>query len=180
MAAETKEKEGSSSMVIVLSALLALAAAGGVYYFYNEAAKAETLLNRAKDEYKKMAERKRPVEDFLRQRKGRSTTATNNTEDMLVFLDKKSRESGIPPGTVPFAKNPPNQLAAWMETTYTATLQGSKDAGVKRLPIVDFLRRVETERRSTKVKALQFVFAGDDLKSAAIIFSEFTPKQAGP
>ena len=175
MAAE-KEKEGSSSLVIILSALLALGAAGGVYYFYVEAAKAESVLTRAKDEYKKMAERKRPVEEFLRSRKGRAATATPTNEDMLVFLDKKSREAGIPPGTIPIAKNQPNQLTAWMETTYTATLQGGKDAGVKRLPIVDFLRKVETERRSTKVKSLQCVFGGDDFKSATIIFSEFTPK----
>jgi hypothetical protein len=176
MAADAKEKEGSSSMVIAFSALLALAAAGGVYYFYDEAAKAEGLLTRARDEYKKMAERKRPVEEFLRQGKTRTASTASNNEDMLVFLDKKSREAGIPAGTVPFAKNPPNQLTAWTETTYSATLQGAKDAGVKRLPIVDFLRKVETERRSTKVKSLQFVFSGDEFKSAAITFSEFTPK----
>jgi hypothetical protein len=179
MAAEGKEKESSSSMVIALSALLALGAAGGVYYFYNEAAKAESMLNRAKDEYKKMAERKKPVEEFLRSRKGRSATASTSNEDMLVFLDKKSREAGIPAGTVPFTKHPPNQLTAWTETTYSAALQGGKDAGVKRIPIVDFLRKVETERRSTKVKTLQLVFAGDEFKSVAITFSEFTPKE-GP
>jgi len=176
MAADAKEKPGSSSMVIILSALLALGAAGGVYYFYNEAGKAESNLNRAKDEYKKMAERKKPVEEFLRSRKGRSATTSTNNEDMLVFLDKKARESQIPPGSITFAKNPPNQLTAWTEVPFTATLQGAKEAGVKRLPIVDFLRRVETERRSTKVKTLQFIFNGDEFKSAAVTFSEFTPK----
>jgi hypothetical protein len=175
MAAEGKEKEGSSSMVIIFSALLALGAAGGVYYFYDEAAKAESMLNRAKDEYKKMAERKRPVEDFLRSRKGRPTAPSNN-EDMLVFLDKKARESQIPPGSITFAKNPPNQLKDWMEVPFLATLQGNKDAGVKRLTVVDFLRKVETERRSTKVKSLQLLFGGDEFKSATITLSEFTSK----
>jgi hypothetical protein len=176
MASDTKEKEGSSSTVIVLSALLALGAAGGVYYFYDQAEKAESILTRAKDEYKKMAERKKPVEDFLHQRKGRSTKAPTNNEDMLVFLDKKARESQIPPGSITFSKNPPNQLTSWTEVPFMATLQGGKDAGLKRLPIVDFLRRVETERQSTKVKALQFVFGGDEFKSATIMLSEFAPK----
>ena len=176
MAAAVKEKESSSSIVIALSALLALGAAGGVYYFYDQAAKAETLLNRAKDEYKKMAERKKPVEEFLRQRKGRPASGPVSNEDMLVFLDKKARESQIPPGGITFSKSPPNQLTAWTEIPFTATLQGSKDAGIKRLPIVDFLRKVETERRSTKVKSLQFLFTGDEFKSATITFSEFTPK----
>jgi len=176
MAAEAKEKQGGSSMVIALSALLALGVAGGVYYFYDEAGKAETNLNRAKDEYKKMAERKKPVEEYLRQRKGRSASAPTSNEDMLVYLDKKARESQIPPGSITFAKNPPNQLTAWTEIPFMATLQGSKDAGVKRLPIVDFMRRVETERRSTKVKTLQLLFSGDEFKSASFTFSEFTPK----
>ena len=176
MAAETKGKESSSTMVIALSALLALGAAGGVYYFYDEAQKSESRLNRSKEEYKKMAERKKPVEEFLRQSKGRKATTVNSNEDMLVFLDKKSRESQIPAGAIPFTKNPSNNLTAWTETTYTGTFQGGKDAGFKRLLVVDFLRRVETERRSTKVKALQLVFSGDDLKSGSLTFSEFTPK----
>jgi hypothetical protein len=176
MAQEAKEKEGGSPWVIIVSALLAVAAAGGVYYFYNEAAKAEANLNRAKDEYKKMAERKKPVEEFLRHLKGRSSSTPASTEDMLVFLDKKARESQIPPGSITFSKDPPNQLTAWSETPFRAMLQGGKDAGVKRLPVVDFLRRVETERRSTKVKALQIVFSGDEFKSASILLSEFTPK----
>ena len=123
-----------------------------------------------------MAERKKPVEEFLRQRKGRSASTVLNNEDMLVFLDKKARESQIPPGGITFAKSPPNQLTAWTEVPFTATLQGGKDAGIKRHPIVDFLRKVETERRSAKVKSLQLLFSGDEFKSASITFSEFTPK----
>ena len=175
MAADAKEKESSSTIVILFSVVLALGAAGGVYYFYTEAAKAESMLNRSKDEYKKMAERKKAVEEFLRSRKTRPAGPDTN-EDMLVFLDKKSREAQIPPGTITFAKSPPNQLTAWVEVPFTATLAGSKEAAVKKLPLIDFLRKVETERRSTKVKSLQLVFSGDEFKSATITFSQFTPK----
>lgn len=169
-------KESGSTMVIALSALLALGAAGGVTYCYDQTAKAEALLVLSKNNYKKMAEQKRAVEEFLRQRKGKSAASVENNEDMMVFLDKKSRESQIPPGSITFSKNAPNQLATWVETSFTATLQGAKDAPVKKNPIVDFLRRVETERHATKVRSLQLVFAGDDLKSAMITFSQFTPK----
>ena len=170
-------KDSSSMMVIALSAVLALGAAGGVWYCYGETAKAEALLLRSKAEYKKMAEQKRAVEEFLRGDKGKKQASTETNEDMMVFLDKKSRESQIPPTSITFAKNAPSQLASWVENSYTATLQGTKEAPVKKNPIVDFLRRVETERRATKVRSLQLVFAGDDLKSAMITFSQFMPKQ---
>jgi hypothetical protein len=176
MAKEAKEKDSGSSLVIILSLLLALGAAGGVYYCYDEAAKAEELLGRAKGEYKKMAEQKRQVEEYLRQRKGKTTATVENNEDMMTFLEKKARDSQIPQGGVVFAQGAANQLAAWTETTYTATFAAQKDAPVKKNPIVDFLRRIETERRSTKVRALQLVFDGDDLKSAQVTLSQFTPK----
>ncbi|MBI3855706.1 MAG: hypothetical protein HY293_08455 [Planctomycetes bacterium] len=171
-----KEKSGGSPIVVVLSALLALGAAGGVYYCYDEAQKSEAMLLRTKDEYKKMAEWKRPVEDYLRRNKGKTVAAQENTEDMMVFLDKKSREAQIPPGGITFSKNAPTQLAAWTETSFTAALTSGKEAPVKKNPIVDFLRKVETERRSTKLRSLQLVFSGDDLKSAQLTFSQFTPK----
>lgn len=174
MARNSKEKEGGSTTVIALSALLALGAAGGVYYCYDEAAKSESLLQRSKEEYKKMAEWKKPVEDWLRSTKGKPDK-TETAVDPMVFLDQKARESQIPPGAITFSKNPPTNLAAWSETTYTASLTGGKDP-IKKFPLVDFIRKVETERRSTKVKALQLVFNGDDFKSATITFSQFTPK----
>ena len=176
MAKETKDKNGGgsgSATVIALSVFLALGAGGGVYYCYGEAEEAEKLLNRSKDEYKKMAEWKKPVEDFLRKNKGK-TAAPETNEDMMVFLDRKARESQIATGSITFSKTPPISLSAWTETVYTATL-GGKDA-VKKNPIVDFLRKVEAERRTTKVKSLQLVFSGDDFKNATITFSQFTPK----
>lgn len=173
MAKDAKEKDGGSTTVIALSALLALGAAGGVYYCYDEAVKAEAALERSKEDYRKMAGWKKPVEDFLRKNKGKPAAPETN-EDMMVFLDRKARESQIGSGSITFSKTPPTNLTSWVETVYTATLTG-KDP-VKKNPIVDFLRKVEAERRNTKAKTLQLVYSGDDLKSATITFSQFTPK----
>jgi hypothetical protein len=41
---------------------------------------------------------------------------------------------------------------------------------------VDFLGKVESQRRSAKTKSIQITFAGDDLKQAIIGFSQFQPK----
>jgi hypothetical protein len=173
MAKDAKEKDGGSTTVIALSALLALAAAGGGYYCYDEAGKAESLLERSKEEYRKMAGWRKPVEEFLRKNKGK-TAAPDSGEDMMVFLDRKARESQIASGAITFSKTPPTNLTSWTETVYTATLSGKEP--VKKNPIVDFLRKVESERRTTKVKTLQLVYSGDDFKSATITFSQFTPK----
>ncbi len=176
-AKEEKDAKGGSTVLIAISALVALGAAYGVYYCYDQARKSEDLLIRSKSEYKKMGEMKRPVEEYLRQRKGRAPVAGDNTEDMMVFLDKKSRESQIPPGSITLSKNNSSNVGTWVETSYTATLSGTKDAGIRKQPLVEFLRRVEAERRSTKVKSLQLAFSGDEFKSSTITFSEFTPKQ---
>jgi hypothetical protein len=175
MAKETKDKEkdGGSAMVIALSGLLALGVAYGVYYCYDEAVKAEASLERAKDEYKKMGSWKKPVEDYVRKNKGKAATPESN-EDMMVFLDRKARESQLGSGTITFSKSAPTNLTTWVETVYTATLS-SKDP-MKKNPVVDFLRKVETERKTTKVKSLQLVYSGDDFKSGTITLSQFTPK----
>jgi hypothetical protein len=172
MAKKAKEKDGSSTMVIAMSAILALGAAYGVYYCYDEALKAEATLERSKEEYKKMGGWKRPVEDFLRKNKGKQ--APESTEDMMVFLDKKAREAQIQTGSITFSKTPPNNLTSWIETVYTATLTG-KDP-IKKAPLVDFARKVEAERRLTKVRSLQLVLSGEDVKNATITISQFTPK----
>jgi hypothetical protein len=177
MAAEAKEKAGSSTVVILISALLALGAAGGVYYFYDQARKSEGGLQRSKDEYKKMAERKKTVEEYLRQRKGRPPAATESADGMETFLDKKAREAQIPQGSFTLTKTSGATVGTWIEVSYTMQFQGGKDAAVKKAPIVDFLRRVEAERRSVRVKSLQLAMSGDDFKTASITFSQFAPKQ---
>jgi hypothetical protein len=177
MAKEAKDREKSGSMMaIALSALLALGAAGGVYYCYDAAQKSQDLLTRSKDEYKKMAQYKKAVEEYLRSNKGRPAAGPETDENLMTFLDKKSRESQIPPGIFNIAKNADSTLTNWKEGSYTVTLQGSKDAPVKKAPIVDFLRKVEGERRSTKVKSLQLAFSGDEFRSATLTFSQFLPK----
>jgi hypothetical protein len=175
MAKDAKEKESGSTVVIALSALMALGAAGVVYYCCDEAGRAAEHLTRAKDEYKKMAQWKRPVEEYLRSNKGRSAAPVDES-DLMTFLDKKARESQIPPGIFNLAKNADTTLAAWKESSYTVTLQSSKETAVKKVPVVDFLRKVEAERRLTKVKSLQLSMNGDEFKSATFTFSQFQPK----
>lgn len=176
MAKGPKEKDGGSATAIVLSVLLALGAGGLVYYFHDEAEKAEGILTRSKDEYRKMAEEKRPVEEYLRQKRRSGPVEKESTEDLMTFLDKKARESQIPPTIFNISKTAGAPLANLVETSYTVTLQSTKETGLRRAAVVDFLRKVELERRSTKVKALQLSFGGDDLKSATITFSQFMPK----
>lgn len=170
-------KEGSSTAVVVISILLALGAAGVVYYFQDASAKAEEALASAKDNYRRMADRmKKPVEEYLRGKKNRPAAAANNG-DMMSFLDRKAREAQIPPGLFNLAKNSNATIGNWIETSYTVTLQSpGKDNPVKRIPVVDFLKRVEQEDRSTKTKSLQLNYAGDDLRSAVITLSQFQPK----
>ena len=176
MASEGKPKEGSSATILALAGVIGLGALGLVYYFHDQAAKAETLLLRSKDDYRQMQERmKKPVEEWIRQ-KGR-TPPKEDTGDMLTFLDRKAREAQIPTGTYTISRNAPAVVGNWQEGSYTVTLQSEKkDSPIRRTPIVDFLGRVERERRSAKTKSLQLTFAGDDLKSVVIGFSQFLPK----
>jgi len=177
--ADAKAKEGSSTTVIAAAGLLALAAAGGVWYYRELALKSEQNLSRAKDEYRQMSERmKRTVEEHIRNQKGRPKTPKGDEGgDLLTFLDRKAREVQIPPGSFTIAKNANTVVGPWQESSYTVTMQSDKkDAPVKRSPIVEFLGRVERERRSTKSKSIQLTFSGDDLKSAIISFSQFQAK----
>ncbi len=178
MADETKPGSGSSTMVIAVAGLLALGAAGGVYWFRDQAQKAEQNLLRAKDDYKEMIERmKKPVEDYVRKTKGQPPAPKEEAAgDMLTFLDRKARDTGVPPGSLVISKNSNATVGNWVESSYTATLQGTKDAPIKRNPVVDFLSRVERDRKSAKTKSIQITFAGEDFKQAIVTFSQFTPK----
>ena len=177
MAVEADTKSGGSTLVIAISALLALGAAGVVYYYHDAATKAEETLTTSKADYRKMVDRmKKPVEEYLRVKK-KPSAVKEVTEDMMTFLDRKARESQIPPGLFNIAKNANAATGPWTETSYTVTLQSGKDNPVvKKIPVVDFLRRVESESRSTKTKSLQVSYSGDDFKSVTITFSQFLPK----
>jgi hypothetical protein len=178
MADETKPGSGSTTMVLAAAALLGLGAAGAVYWCHDQALKAEQNLLRAREEYKEMTDRmKKPVEDYIRKTKGQPP-APKEPEggDMLTFLDRKARESQVPPGSLVISKNANATVGNWVESSYTATLQGGKDAPIKRNPVVDFLSRVERDRKSAKTKSIQITFAGDDFKQAIVTFSQFQPK----
>lgn len=177
MAADPKEvQKGGSGVMIGISILLVLAASGAVYYFHGEAAKARERLIRSKGDYKIMVDRRRLVEEYLRQKKGRATAPVENTEDLMTFLDKKARESQIPAGIFNPSKNADATLTNWKEISYSITLQSPKDSLIKKIALVDFLRKVETERHTTKIKNLQLSYNGDDFKTASITISQFQPK----
>lgn len=171
-------KDGGSATVLALAGVLALGALGLVFWFRDQADKADAQLQRSKDEYRQMQEKmKKVVEEYVRIRKGREDQPKEDSGDMLPFLDRKARDSGIPPGSFTVAKNANAVVGSWNETSYTVTFQGEKkDAPIKRAQVVDFLGRVEKERRSTKSKSLQLVFSGDDFRSAIISFSQFQAK----
>jgi hypothetical protein len=177
MTAETKTKKGGSVIPIVISALLALGAAALAALFFNDAQKAAEELQTSKDDYRRMVDQmKKPVEEFLRNRKNRAGSQESN-EDMLTFLDRKARQAQIPPGVFNIARNQDMTVGPWKETSYTVTLQSqTKDTPVERKPVVDLLRFVETERRSTKSKNLRLTFSGADFSSVAITFSSFVLK----
>ncbi len=170
-------KGGGSAILVGALALLTLGAGGAVYYYHDQASKAEERLQRGKDEYRKMVDRmKKPVEEYLRTKKGRPN-AQDNQEDMMVFLDRKARQAQIPPQSFQPSKNTPQAVGTWKEESFTITLRGGgKESPIRRGPVVDFLRLVEMERRSAKTKNLQLQFAGDDFASATITISQFQPK----
>jgi len=178
MADETKPDAGSSTTVIAAAALLALGAAGAVWWCTDQAQKAEAALIRAKGEYREMSERmKKPVEEYVRRMKGQPLPSkTEDNGDMLTFLDRKAREAQVPPGSLVISKNANATVGNWVESTYTATMQGTKDAPIRRNPVVDFLSRVERDRNSAKTKSIQITFAGEDFKQAIVTFSQFQPK----
>jgi uncharacterized protein HemX len=177
MAGDAKKAEGSSTGVIVLAVVLALGAAGAVWWFQRQAAASLELLRRSKDEYKQMSERmKKPVEEYIRVTKKNQGTAQPG-EDLLTFLDRKARQAQIPAGLFNIAKNTDSTSGAWKETSYTVTLRSAaKESPVRKGPVIDLLRLVETEQRSVKTKNLQLSFAGDDFGSAVITFSQFQQK----
>jgi hypothetical protein len=178
MTKDGKAKDGSSPVIIAIAAVLGVGAVGLVYTFQDQASQAEKLLLQSKEDYREMQQKmKKPVEEYVRQQKGRPTAKEEPSGDLLTFLDRKARDSQIPPGVFTIARNATSVTGNWQESSYTVTLQSDKkETAIKRSPLVDFLGKVERERRLTKTKSIQLTFAGDDLKSAIIGFSQFQPK----
>ena len=162
---------------LALAGLLGLGAVGLVFYFKTQAEKAEQNLLRSKNEYIEMQRTKKVVEQYIRNNKGNKATAKEDVGDMLTYLDRKARDSSLAPGSFTVAKNATATVGNWLESSYTVTLQSEKkESPIKRGPVVDFLARVEKDRRSAKSKSIQLTFAGEDFKTAIIGFSQFMPK----
>ena len=177
--AAAKANEGRSSVAVGISIVLIAGLGGLVWYFREEAERAGRELERAKNDYREMVRQKKPVEEYLKNQKaGKGTDAVKVGEDLVTFLSRKATQAQIPANLFSIAKNPDLTSGGWKETSFTVTLRGTKDAPVARGPVVDFVRLVEQERLSIKVKNLNLAFAGDPFSAATFTFSSF--EQAAP
>jgi len=165
-------KEARTGLWFALLGILCAAAAGGAVWLSAEAAAGEEALERAKRDYRDMVKWRPAVEDF-RRKQGSGGRPTDG--DTLTFLSRKASAAKIPPNLFSIQRNPPLKTGGWSEESFTVTLRGTKEEPVKRDAVVDFIRLVETERPSVKVKNLQLSFAGDPLATAVITFSTFEP-----
>lgn len=172
--AAAKADEGRSSVVVGLSILVISALGGLVWYFREEAGRAGRELERAKSEYREMVRLKKPVEEYVKNRSRRpGADAVKAGEDLVTFLSRKATQAQIPANLFSIAKNPDLTSGQWKESSFTVTLRGTKENPVARGPVVDFIRLVEQERPSMKVKNMNLAFAGDPFQSAALTFSSF-------
>lgn len=170
MAAE-KAASGGGGSLAAITALLGAGLIGLIVWLYGEAAREQEALDRAKRDYREMVDRmKGPVRDHL---KGPKTPSGNPNEDLLTFLSRKSTAAQIPSSIFKIQPNQPLTSGGWRETSYTVSLQGTKEAPVSRDAVADFVRLVETERPAVRVKNLSLTFDGNDLGQAAVTFSAF-------
>jgi hypothetical protein len=177
MANGANQKTGGAAAIAV-SGLLVLGLGGLSFWLHGQAKKAEDLLARSKREYREMADRmKKPVEESKR----RGSRAVERSAEGLdeAFLDRKRAQAQIPQ---PLFKLTPgrDKMAGWKETSFTVSLQGSKESPVARGPLVDFLAAVESERPSARVKNLTLSFAGDHFTSVTVTLSSFQREEPVP
>ena len=169
-----KSGEGKSNVVVGLSILLISGLGGLVWYLREESERAGRELERAKQDYRDMVRMKKPIEEYLKNRSRKTTDPGSRPgEDLVTFLSRKATQAQIPANLFSIAKNPDLTSGGWKESSYTVTLRGTKENPVARGPLVDFIRLVEQERPSLKVKNLNLNFAGDPLQNAALTFSSF-------
>jgi hypothetical protein len=174
-AAKAKEgRGGGGGAAVFLLAALVLGLGGLVFHFDQEARKAERELARVKDEYREMVRLKRPVEEHLKSQKGRGAGTEPRNEDLVTFLSRKATQAQIPANLFSIARNPNLTSGGWKEDSFTVTLRGTKENPIPRASVVDFIRLVEQERPSIRVKNLNLAFAGDPFQSATLTFSAFT------
>jgi len=165
-------KEGRTGLWFALLGILCAAAAGAALWLSTEAAAGAEALDRAKRDYAEMVRWRPAVEDY---RKKQTGTRGPSDGDTLTFLSRKASGAEIPSSLLSIQRNPPLKTGGWSEESFTVTLRGTKENPVKRDAVVNFIRLVEAERPSIRVKNLQLAFAGDPLSTAVLTFSTFEP-----
>lgn len=173
--AEPKEAAAGSGKTFFWSVfILAVAIAAGSSFLYKNSEAARTELENAKRDYQDMQRFKRVIAEG-KSRTKRLPNVKDAGEGILPFLERKRAQAGIPQALFSVALNSPVKQGAWMESTTTVTLRGTKDAPVQRSSVADFVIAVETERPSIKAKnlSLAFVPGSVDLSAVSITFAQF-------
>lgn len=178
--AAPKATSGGAGALIAITALLGAGLVGVIVWLHGEAGREEETLDGAKRKYREMVDRMKPaVAAYLKKQGGAKPTPGGN-EDLLIFLSRKATEASIPSAIFRVQRNQELKMGGWREQSYTINLQGAKDAPVSRDAVVNFVRLVETQRPSVRVKNLSLVFGGADLASAGVTFASFERDGAGP
>lgn len=166
----SKGGSGGGALAII-SALAGVGLLGAIVWLHGEASREEEAFERAHRDYREMVDRmKLPVAAYLKGRKGVNPGAS---EDLFTFLSRKATTAQIPPSIFRLQRNQELKTGGWVERSYTVNLQGTKEAPVSRDAVVNFVRLVETERPSVRVKNLSLTFGSGELGSAALTFSAF-------
>lgn len=165
---------GGAGALVAITTLLGAGLIGLIVWLSGETSREEAALDRAKREYREMVDRMKPaVAPYLAKKPG----AAVPNEDLLTFLSRKATQAKIPASIFRIQRNQELKSGGWREQSYTVNLQGAKDAPVSRAAVADFVKLVETDRPSVRVKNLSLAFAGDDLGSASLTFSAFDRDQ---
>lgn len=168
--AAAKTSSGGAGALAAVTLLLGAGLIGLIIWLHGETNREESALERSKGEYREMVDRMKPaVAAFLKGEPGKPASG----EDLLTYLSRKATQAKIPSNIFRIQRNQELKTGGWIERSYTVNLQGTKDAPVTRDAVVDFVRLVETERPSVRVKNLSLAFAGPELGSAALTFSAF-------
>jgi hypothetical protein len=175
MAKSPKEaKAGAGKTLFWGFFILAVAIAAASSFLYKESERAREALEESKRDYQEMQRLKRIIAEG-KARMRRLPSQKESGEDILPFLERKRAQAGIPQNLFTVARNSPVKQGGWMETSYTVTLRGTKDAPIPRTSIVDFVVAVENERPTIKSRNLNLAFAPQsaDFSSVSITFSQF-------
>lgn len=165
---------GGAGALVAITGLLGAGLIGLIVWLHGETSREEAALDRSKREYREMVDRMKPaVGPYLAKKPG----AAAPNEDLLTFLSRKAAQAKIPASIFRIQRNQELKSGGWREQSYTVNLQGVKDAPVSRTAVADFVKLVETDRPSVRVKNLSLAFAGDDLGSASLTFSAFDRDQ---